>query len=163
MNVDADERPLSTLPLKQGLKQNARRFSSHDTGLASLYTSIKTRIETLLSPVCPSVFVRPLSTLPLKQGLKLPRRPMARAMRNETSLYTSIKTRIETGANGQGCKKDHDPLSTLPLKQGLKPIFTRAGNRRCCPLSTLPLKQGLKLLRYSALVHLLNSLSLHFH
>ena len=90
--------PLSTLPLKQGLKQLSTKEGLPRPN-ASLNTSIKTRIET---PHPSRLRGRggPLSTLPLKQGLK----PIMGGARFLPPLW---------------------PLSTLPLKQGLKHYISK--------------------------------------
>ena len=112
--------PLSTLPLKQGLKPpaitNKRAYMD-----PSLNTSIKTRIETRLPYLDIHQDKGPLSTLPLKQGLKPGSRIRTKILVQKPSLNTSIKTRIETCGLRTGNDLTGDPLSTLPLKQGLKP------------------------------------------
>ena len=85
--------PLSTLPLKQGLKL-AGAATVYDGFNTSLNTSIKTRIETYF--------------------------PLASVYGSLPSLNTSIKTRIETTVTVAVGGSSGYPLSTLPLKQGLK-------------------------------------------
>ena len=111
--------PLSTLPLKQGLKLKKIIPDREAQREASLNTSIKTRIET---PCGGSVGIG-----------------------GESSLNTSIKTRIETPGGQFALGRHKGPLSTLPLKQGLKHVVAGDIGVDLLPLSTLPLKQGLKL------------------
>ena len=138
----ATDRPLATLPSKQGLKPVVHLESPMWLGpLATLpskqglkHTLIMTfqhKIDPVLTVNVPMRNVKD-SNKKLGRGSHSTRkrRKVKRAANGklnaisskhrQTSCYTSIKTRIETGMARRAQRTQKRPLATLPSKQGLK-------------------------------------------
>ena len=105
--------PLSTLPLKQGLKRDPAETRVHVR--APLSTLPLKQGLKLWSAFGTFHFAIPLSTLPLKQGLKL--HPVNWfAACSHSSLNTSIKTRIETSYAMIGQYRTSQPSLNTSIK-----------------------------------------------
>jgi len=86
---------LYIVPLKQGLKPKKEYRRDYISLYVFIHSSIKTRIETIATPLFPQRNFRFLYIVPLKQGLKLPI-GVTRRINIPVFIHSSIKTRIET-------------------------------------------------------------------